>query len=160
MKNVPDNSGFLEMINSDISAVLQVPRVSQGQERGATFAATFNANTWSVQAISRLQSVVKEGIHGLFIKHLEMAGIVARKRDLPTLVFEPVDEESPFQLMQRAAVGFEKGLISREEARKILNMEPKAKGELNESSSSSDKINRIRPDKEDRSGVKPSVTEE
>ena len=159
MKNVPDNSGFLEMINSDISAVLQVPRVSQGQERGATFAATFNANTWSVQAISRLQSIVKEGISNLFIKHLEMSGIVARKRDLPTLVFEPVDEESPYQLMQRAAVGFEKGLISREEAREILNYDPSSKGTMKEEGSPSDRINRIRPDKEDRSGVKPDTEE-
>jgi len=154
MKNVPDNSGFLEMINSDISAVLQVPRVSQGQERGSTFAATFNANTWSVQAISRLQSVVKEGISSLFLKHLELSGIVARRRNLPTLIFEPVDEESPYQLMQRAAMGFEKGILTKEEARKILNYEPSGEGEYNDKKNG-DMIKTVRPDKLDTSTVKP-----
>ena len=50
LKNtVPDNASFLDAVNGDISAVLHVPRVSMGQERGSTFAATFNANQWSVR---------------------------------------------------------------------------------------------------------------
>ena len=40
LKNtIPDNSGFLDSVNADISSVLHVPRVSMGQERGSTFAA-------------------------------------------------------------------------------------------------------------------------
>ena len=31
---VPDNASFLDAVNGDISAVLHVPRVSMGQERG------------------------------------------------------------------------------------------------------------------------------
>ena len=49
---MPNSADFLDSINADIAAVLQVPRVAAGQERGSTFAATFNANLWAVQAIS------------------------------------------------------------------------------------------------------------
>ena len=120
MKNVPDNSGFLDMINSDISAVLQVPRVAAGQESGSTFAATFNANMWSMQAISRLQAVVTQGVNALLLRHLEMSGIVAERKDLPTLKFEPVDEENNYQEYQRVSLGFRDGIITRDEAREML----------------------------------------
>ena len=39
---MPNSADFLDSINADIAAVLQVPRVAAGQERGSTFAATFN----------------------------------------------------------------------------------------------------------------------
>lgn len=120
MKNVPDNSGFLDMINSDISAVLQVPRVAAGQESGSTFAATFNANMWSMQAIARLQEIVTQAVQALLLKHLEMAGVVAEKRDLPVLKFEPVDEENNYQEYQRVSLGFRDGIITRDEAREML----------------------------------------
>jgi len=120
MKNVPDNSTFLNMINADISAVLQVPRVAAGQESGSTFAATFNANMWSMQAISRLQTVVSQGVEKLIIHHLEMAGIVAERKDLPVLKFEPVDEENNYQEYQRVSLGFRDGIITRDEAREML----------------------------------------
>ena len=55
---IPSSSEFLDTINADIAAVLQVPRVAAGQERGSTFAATYNANLWAVQAISRLQKIL------------------------------------------------------------------------------------------------------
>jgi len=35
--SVPNNTGFLDAINADIAAVLQVPRVAAGQEKGSTF---------------------------------------------------------------------------------------------------------------------------
>lgn len=145
MKNVPDNSGFLDMINSDISAVLQVPRTAAGQERGSTFAATYNANMWSVQAISRLQSVVKEGVISLFLKHLQMVGIDARKRDLPDLMFDPIDEETPFQLMQRASLGFRDGILTREEARVILGLPQSGDGDFKEDGRGGERPNSPRP---------------
>tara|TARA_R110001592_G_scaffold89703_2_gene263636 strand:+ start:5550 stop:6953 length:1404 start_codon:yes stop_codon:yes gene_type:complete len=120
MKNVPDNSGFLDMINSDISAVLQVPRVAAGQESGSTFAATFNANMWSMQAIARLQEIVTQAVQGLLLKHLLMAGIVSEMKDLPILKFEPVDEENNYQEYQRVSLGFRDGIITRDEAREML----------------------------------------
>ena len=101
-------------------AVLQVPRVAAGQESGSTFAATFNANMWSMQAISRLQAVVTQGINGLLLRHLEMSGIVAERKDLPTLKFEPVDEENNYQEYQRVSLGFRDGIITRDEAREML----------------------------------------
>ena len=124
MKNVPDNSKFLDMINSDISAVLQVPRVAAGQEAGSTFAATFNANMWSMQAIARLQEVVVQAIHKLWLHHCEMKGVVATKKDLPELYFEPVDEENNYQEYQRVSLGYRDGVITRNEAREILGFAP------------------------------------
>ena len=53
--SIPDDTNFLDSINADISAVLNVPRVAAGQEKGSTFAATYNANMWSVMSIERLQ---------------------------------------------------------------------------------------------------------
>ena len=67
--SIPDDTNFLDSINADISAVLNVPRVAAGQERGSTFAATYNANMWSVMSIERLQSIVCRKIRELFSDH-------------------------------------------------------------------------------------------
>lgn len=131
LKNtIPDNSGFLDMVNADISAVLQVPRVASGQERGSTFAATYSASMWSTNAIRRLQGVVIEAVCHLFIKHLELMGIPAQKADIPHLAFEPFEEESHEQKMRRATAGYEKGILTRNEARDIIGLSPtKEEGE-------------------------------
>jgi hypothetical protein len=127
LKNtIPDNSGFLDQVNGDISSVLHVPRVSMGQEKGSTFAATFNANTWSVQAIRRLQHVLTESIKRLFSKHLSLLGIEHKQKDLPPLVFGPVDEESPSSLMQRAATGYTTGILTLNQSLNIIGL-PKDK---------------------------------
>ena len=124
MRNtIPDNSGFLDNVNADISAVLHVPRVSMGQERGSTFAATFNANQWSVQAIRRLQQILVQSVSSLFSTHLRLLGIEHQKRDLPVLEFEAIDEESPFQMAQRAKTLYDSGIITLDEARKISGFE-------------------------------------
>ena len=113
LKNtVPDNSGFLDQVNGDISAVLHVPRVSMGQERGSTFAATFNASQWSVQAIRRLQDILVQSVSKLFSKHLELIGVEHTKSDLPKLEFEPIDEESPFENTRRVAMAFQANIIN------------------------------------------------
>jgi hypothetical protein len=56
--------------------------------------------------------------------------------------------------MQRAAMGFEKGILTKEEARKILNYEPSGEGEYNDKKNG-DMIKTVRPDKLDTSTVKP-----
>jgi len=129
---IPDNSNFLDSINADISAVLNVPRVAAGQEKGSTFAATYNANLWSIMSIERLQSVVAERIHDLFSKHLELLGIPHRKRDLPELTFHPVDQESPLHRMQRAQIGINSGVITVNEARDIVGLRDIANGDERE----------------------------
>lgn len=131
LKNtIPDNSGFLDMVNADISAVLQVPRVAAGQERGSTFAATYSASMWSINAIRRLQGVVIESVCHLFLKHLELMGIEATKQDIPHLAFEPIEEEGHEQKMRRATSGYEKGILTRNEAREIIGLPPtKEEGE-------------------------------
>jgi len=123
LKNtIPDNSSFLDAVNGDISAVLHVPRVSMGQERGSTFAATFNANQWSVQAIRRLQKVLSQSMHELFSKHLTLLGINHTMADLPKVEFEPIDEESPFESTRRVVMAFEAGISTLNEAREQLGL--------------------------------------
>lgn len=130
LKNtVPDNSAFLDNVNADISAVLHVPRVSMGQERGSTFAATFNANQWSVQAIRRLQKVLVQAVRQLFSKHLELLGIPHKMSDLPVLEFDPMDEESKFEVTRRAVLAFEAGITTLNEAREDLGLATE-RGEL------------------------------
>lgn len=123
LKNtVPDNSSFLDAVNGDISSVLHVPRVSMGQERGSTFAATFNANQWSVQAIRRLQKVLSQSMHQLFSKHLTLLGINHTLADLPIVAFEPIDEESPFESTRRVVMAHEAGITTLNEAREQLGL--------------------------------------
>jgi len=120
---IPDNTNFLDSINADISAVMQVPRVAAGQERGSTFAATYNANIWSFQSIKRLQLVVATHIKELFSKHLEMLGIPHMKSDIPPLTFKHLVDESPTEKMERASKGFKEGVLSLNEARTIVGLE-------------------------------------
>tara|TARA_R110000824_G_scaffold55213_2_gene152240 strand:+ start:1140 stop:2570 length:1431 start_codon:yes stop_codon:yes gene_type:complete len=119
---IPDNSKFLDQVNGDIAAVLHVPRVSMGQEQGSTFAATFNANQWSVQAIRRTQQVLVQSIKELFSTHLDLLGIEHRKQDLPMLVFDSIDEESAFQAMQRANIGYSAGLLTLNQSLDMLGL--------------------------------------
>ena len=113
---MPDNSVFLDTINADIAAALHVPRVAAGQERGSTFAATYNANIWAVQAIARLQSVVTQSVLKLFSKHLELMGIDHETKDLPTVEFNKMEEESPLNRTRRASIGYSSGVMSLNQA--------------------------------------------
>jgi len=123
LKNtVPDNSSFLDNVNADISAVLHVPRVSMGQERGSTFAATFNASQWSVQSIRRLQTILGQAIQSLFSKHLELLGIPHKKGDIPVLEFDHMDEESPFEETRRVVMAYQAGITTLNEARVDLDL--------------------------------------
>ena len=125
LKNtIPDNSAFMDQVNADISSVLHVPRVSMGQERGSTFAATFNASQWSVQAIRRLQKVLSQAVQGLFSKHLELLGIAHKMADLPKLTFDPIDEESPFETTRRVVMAYDSGITTLNEARSEMGMMP------------------------------------
>jgi len=126
--SIPDNAKFLDQVNADISAVLHVPRVSMGQEQGSTFAATFNANQWSVQAIRRLQQVLVQSCKELFSKHLTLLGIEHRKQDLPIVTFDAIDEESPYQAMQRASIGYSTGILSLNQALDIAGMDGVTRG--------------------------------
>ena len=127
LKNtIPDNTGFLDNVNADIAAVLNVPRVAAGQERGSTFAATFNANMWSVNAIRRLQGVCSESIRDLFSRHLSLLGIPHKRNQLPLLNFRPIDEEDDLNKMRRATMGFEAGLLTMNQALEILTLPPMA----------------------------------
>lgn len=129
LKNtVPDNSSFLDSVNGDISSVLHVPRVSMGQERGSTFAATFNASQWSVQAIRRLQKVLSQAMQQLFSKHLTLLGVAHTLADLPKVEFEPIDEESPFESTRRVVMAHEAGITTLNEAREELGL-PAVRGD-------------------------------
>lgn len=126
---IPDNTGFLDMIGSNIAAVLHVPRVAAGQERGSTFAATYNANMWANTAITRLQHVLKQGIMELFSVHLNLLGIEHRPRDLPNFDFEPVAEESLMDSMRRAVMGYQAGILTLNQALEIVNLPARSDGD-------------------------------
>ena len=119
---IPQSSQFLDSINADIAAVLQVPRVAAGQEKGSTFAATYNANLWAVQAISRLQKILGEAVHDLFSMHLTLKGIEHSKKDIPPIRFEAMNEESPLAMMQRAVLGYNAGIITLNQALDMVNL--------------------------------------
>ena len=119
---IPSSADFLDTINADIAAVLQVPRVASGQERGSTFAATYNANLWAVQAISRLQKILGEAVHKLFSMHLELLGITHTMGDIPPIRFEAMNEESPLAMMQRAVLGYNAGIITLNQALDMVNL--------------------------------------
>jgi len=120
--SLPNNTGFLDTINADIAAVLQVPRVAAGQEKGSTFAATFNANLWAVQAISRMHRILSESATKIFMMHLDLLGISYRKQDLPTIKFEAMDSETPLNIMQRTVLGYNAGLMTLNQSLDLLNL--------------------------------------
>lgn len=120
--SLPNNTGFLDTINADIAAVLQVPRVAAGQEKGSTFAATFNANLWAVQAISRMHRILSESATKMFMIHLDLLGISYRKQDLPTIKFEAMDSETPLNIMQRTVMGYNAGLLTLNQSFDLLNL--------------------------------------
>tara|TARA_R110002096_G_scaffold127632_3_gene275597 strand:+ start:3563 stop:4957 length:1395 start_codon:yes stop_codon:yes gene_type:complete len=119
---MPNSADFLDSINADIAAVLQVPRVAAGQERGSTFAATFNANLWAVQAISRMHKILAESATQLFMMHLDLLGITYRRQDLPRIRFDAMDMESPLNVMQRVTMGYDGGLLTLNQSLDILNL--------------------------------------
>lgn len=119
---MPNSNEFLDAINSDIAAVLQVPRVAAGQERGSTFAATYNANLWAVGAISRMHRILADACMNLFSLHLELLGIEHRRQDLPTIIFDAMDTETPLNTMQRASIGYNAGILTLNQALEILNL--------------------------------------
>ena len=126
---IPDNSGFLDMVGANVAAVLHVPRVAAGQEKGSTFAATYNANMWANTAISRLQSIVKQGVMQLFSKQLELKGIRHQMKDLPEFMFEPIAEESPIESMKRAVMGYQAGILTLNQSLDLIGMQPENNGD-------------------------------
>jgi hypothetical protein len=120
--SVPSNTGFLDAINADIAAVLQVPRVAAGQEKGSTFAATYNANLWAVQAISRMHRIISEAATKVFMMHLDLLDIEYRKQDLPTIKFEAMDSETPLNIMQRAVMGYDSGILTLNQSLNMLGL--------------------------------------
>jgi len=127
---IPDNTGFLDQVGSNIAAVLHVPRVAAGQERGSTFAATYNANMWANTAIRRLQQVVKQGIMELFSQHLTLLGIEHRPDDLPMFDFEHLTEEGPLDTMRRAVMGYQAGILTLNQSLDIIGEQPEADGNV------------------------------
>ena len=119
---LPNSSDFLDSVNGDIAAVLQVPRVASGQEKGSTFAATFNANMWAVQAISRMHRICHDSCSKLFSLHLNLLNIPHTMQDLPQIEFDTMDTETPLNTMQRVTMGYTNGLITLNQSLEMLNL--------------------------------------
>ena len=121
---LPDSTNFLDTVNADIAAVLQVPRVAAGQERGSTFAATYNASMWATNAIRRLQQILAQAVQDLFSTHITLLMGEHSMKDLPKLVFDPIEEETPMLRMQRASLGKSSGLLTLNQSLEILDIPP------------------------------------
>lgn len=119
---IPDTTSFLDNVNADIAAVLQVPRTAAGQEKGSTFAASYTANQWSATAIRRMLSILNQSVRALFSKHLELLRINHTMSDLPKLVFDPIDEETLLDKMRRANMGYTAGILSLNQALDIVGL--------------------------------------
>jgi hypothetical protein len=119
---IPDTTSFLDNVNADIAAVLQVPRTAAGQERGSTFAASYTANQWSATAIRRMLSILNQSVRELFSKHLELLNIAHTMADLPQLVFEPIDEETKIDKMRRVNIGYNAGILSLNQSLEIIGL--------------------------------------
>jgi hypothetical protein len=117
---IPDTTSFLDNVNADIAAVLQVPRTAAGQEKGSTFAASYTANLWASNAIRRIQSILRQSVMELFSAHLNLLKINHVKSDLPDLVFEPVDEETRLDKMRRATLGYDAGVLTLNQALDVV----------------------------------------
>jgi len=117
---LPDSGAFLDNVNADIAAVLQVPRTAAGQEKGSTFAASYTANLWASNAIRRIQSILRQSVMELFSAHLDLLKINHVKTDLPDLIFEPVDEETRLDKMRRATLGYSNGVLSLNQSLEIV----------------------------------------
>jgi len=127
---LPDSSGFLDNVNADIAAVLQVPRTAAGQEKGSTFAASYTANLWASNAIRRIQNILKQSVNTLFSAHLDLLGIDHTRRDLPVLTFEPVDEETRLDKMRRATLGYSNGVLSLNQALDVISLPAEEEGDV------------------------------
>jgi len=125
--SLPNSSDFLDAINGDIAAVLQVPRVAAGQEKGSTFAATYNANMWAVQAISRMHKILEQACSDLFSMHLNLLNIPHQKKDLPRIKFDAMNSETPLNVTQRAVMGYDAGITTLNQTLEMMSL-PKAKG--------------------------------
>ena len=119
---IPDTTSFLDNVNADIAAVLQVPRTAAGQERGSTFAASYTANQWSATAIRRMLSILNQSVREMFSKHLELLNIAHTMADLPQLVFEPIDEETKIDKMRRVNIGYNAGILSLNQSLEIIGL--------------------------------------
>jgi hypothetical protein len=127
---IPDTTSFLDNVNADIAAVLQVPRVAAGQEKGSTFAASYTANQWSSQAIRRMQAILNQAVRKMFSKHLELLRINHTMADLPSLDFEPIDEETRLNKMQRANMGYGAGILTLNQALSIVGEPQELEGDV------------------------------
>ena len=127
---LPDSGAFLDNVNADIAAVLQVPRTAAGQEKGSTFAASYTANLWASNAIRRIQSILKQSVMELFSAHLNLLKVNHVKSDLPDLIFEPVDEETRLDKMRRASLGYSNGVLSLNQALEIVALPVEEGGDV------------------------------
>jgi hypothetical protein len=140
---LPDSSSFLDNINADIAAVLQVPRVAAGQEKGSTFAASYTANLWAANAIRRMQSILKQSIMELFSRHLTLLRIDHTMSDLPSLDFEPIDEETRLNKMQRANIGYNAGILTLNQALEIVGEPTETDGDVRKNGGSSGQMGEL-----------------
>ena len=74
-------------------------------------------------------SILNQSVRKLFSRHLELLNIAHEMKDLPVLVFEPIDEETRLNKMQRANIGYNAGIITLNQALEIVGMPQELEGD-------------------------------
>ena len=59
--------------------------------------------------------------------HLTLMGVEHRLQDLPVVEFDKMDTETPLNVMQRATMGYQSGILTLNQALEMLNL-PTASG--------------------------------
>ena len=58
----------------------------------------------------------------MFSLHLDLLGIPHKKADLPTIRFDAMDSETPLNVMQRATMGYDAGILTLNQSLDMLNL--------------------------------------
>jgi hypothetical protein len=69
-----------------------------------------------------MHRIISEAATRMFMMHLDLLGIEYRKQDLPTITFEAMDSETPLNVMQRATMGYNAGVLTLNQTLEMLNL--------------------------------------
>jgi hypothetical protein len=79
-------------------------------------------------------------MHNLFVRHLNLQGIRVEARQIPRLVFNPMEDESRFEKMRRAVMGYGGGILTLNQSLDILGFPPVADGDERKSDLEQDSL--------------------
>jgi hypothetical protein len=120
--------GYLEHFKKRVFAGLGVSAVDMGEGETANRATADNMSRNMVDSVKDLQQVVSDAINEFIIKELLLESTfgpdVLDEENMVRLVFREIDTEAKIKKQSHAADLFAKDIITHDEARKELGLEP------------------------------------